>query len=153
MKKEELSKLQDRIPPKEYNRLLNEIELESLYMSEASATANKSDWEDEATLDLKEKASLIEIKDNRAKMKVDYTLLAKSGEATILKVNVTYIVNFAFKGEVTEDFFELYSVYSLPIQTYPFFREYVNSTVSKMDLPQLWLPLRKYLVAEKVATS
>lgn len=153
MKKEELLKLQEGIPPKEYNRLLNEIELEDLYLSETSATLFKRDWEVDASLDLKENSSLIEIKDNKATMRVNYELLAKSGETLILKINVKYIVTFTFKGEVTENFFKLYSVYSLPIQTYPFFRELINSTVSKMDLPQLWLPLKKNLVAEKVATS
>lgn len=153
MKKEELLKLQEGIPPKEYNRLLNEIELEDLYLSKTSATLFERDWEIDASLDLKENSSLIKIKDNKATMRVNYQLQAKSGESPILKINVTYIVTFTFKGKVTENFFKLYSVYSLPIQTYPFFREFINSTVSKMDLPQLWLPLKKNLVAEKVATS
>lgn len=44
---------------------------------------------------------------------------------------------------MTPEYFAIYSQVSLPINIWPFFRELVHATTSRMNIPPLTLPLVK----------
>jgi preprotein translocase subunit SecB len=44
---------------------------------------------------------------------------------------------------MTKDYFGVFVQVNLPVNTWPYFREFVHSTVSRMGLPPVVLPLVK----------
>lgn len=136
----------ERIKPKQYSELLGELHLEDIHLSTIKATLFSSDLSGKPSYTFKENVKLVENVDKSATVEVRYALKARSGQRRILHVDAVYSVRFSTTKEIPEDFFVLYSEYSLPLQTFPYFRECANSMLSRMGLPPLILPLRKFLV-------
>jgi len=79
-------------------------------------------------------------------IEIDYTLKAKCGRRLIAQINATYALVFSTDKKIPKEFFDIYKQYSLPLQTFPYFRELTNALFSRMGIPPLILPLRKFLV-------
>ncbi len=139
--------LEEKIPPREYMKMLNKLELRDVYLSEIKSRLFSKDLSPKTAIKLSETFDIEQINDDEAIIKVGYTLKAKSGRKNVLSINASYLVVFSTKETLSREFFELYSRYNLPLQTYPYFRELTNSIVSRMSLPPLVLGLRKPALA------
>jgi preprotein translocase subunit SecB len=63
-----------------------------------------------------------------------------SNESIIL-IKVDYEVNIEIKGEIPSEFWNIYQSVTLPLQIWPYFREFVQNTTSRMNIPPLTLPI------------
>ena len=152
MNKELIAEIKNKISPQKYNEILRTVDLTNLYLNETSAKLNQRDWTGAATLNLSEKSELLDSADNKFTIEMNYLLKAQADNKDVVEISAQYIIEFTTDGAPDKDFIELFKIYSLPLHSYPFFREIVNSFVIRMDLPSLILPLRKFLVSEKVTT-
>ena len=143
----DLESLEKKISPKDYNMMIRHLDLQDVYLKETKSTLHSRELLKKARLDFDEKPSVVSYKDGEAKIEVDYALKAKCGKKKIFTISAKYIVVFQLDKEPPDGFFELYNRLSLPVQTFPYFREFANSIVSRMGLPPLILGLRKYLVS------
>ena len=60
---------------------------------------------------------------------------------TILLIKVEYEVLMKIKENLPTEFWNIYKSVTLPIQIWPYFREFVQNTTSRMNIPPLTLPI------------
>jgi len=147
-----LEKSKKKISPEKYSDMLSHLELINIIVSDIKSSINRklffSNITEQPKINLDETSDIIEIKDNSSVLEVDYTITAKVGSKQLFNINIKYCVFFSHSIIIPKEFFVLYKTYSLPLQTYPYLRELVNSIISKMGFPPLILPLRKHLVGK-----
>lgn len=136
------------INPQEYNKLLSFINLNDVYLKDLKVALISRDFEGGANLTFSEKSELVENENNCIKIQVYYEIQAKSKRRNLFKLSAQYFVLFNSTQQIPAGFFDIFIKHSLPLQTFPYFRELVNSVISRMGLPPLILPLRKYLIGE-----
>lgn len=139
--------LEKKISPKKYNEYLKHVDIADIYLKDFKSTLSTRIFEGKANLQFEETVKLISYREKYAIMENSYLIKAKTGRKNIFKIEATYTVVFKTEKELPKGFFEIYNTHSLPLQTFPYLRELVNSTISKMGLPPLILPLRKHLLS------
>ncbi|MCK4226107.1 protein-export chaperone SecB [candidate division WOR-3 bacterium] len=60
------------------------------------------------------------------------------------QISVTYKLTYKSKTHITDEIFDLFSKTSLPLQTWPYFRQFVHEMSGRMGLPALTLDLLKF---------
>ncbi|MFQ6614274.1 MAG: hypothetical protein ACE5D1_05465, partial [Fidelibacterota bacterium] len=58
-----------------------------------------------------------------------------------LDIKAKYSVRFSGPDDIPEDFWRIYKELVLPIQLWPYFREFVQSITARMNIPPLTLPV------------
>lgn len=140
------TKQKEKISPKEYNEFLRDLDLHDVYLKGLKTSIASRDFSGGAMLELGESTEVIDRTADSVTIQVSYSLKAKTKKRKLFDLSAKYYVLFHTRRELPEQFFDKFRVLSLPLQTFPYFRELVNSTISRMGLPPLVLPLRKYLV-------
>ncbi len=133
----------EKMSPDEYRRILDGIELKNILISNIKADLKHELLTEGMKIVIKDDAQY-EMRENDFIIKNKYILTAKNQANKIaLKIECVFIVVFETKYEITDGFFEIYKDLSLPLNVWPFFRELVNSTTARMNIPPLTLPLLK----------
>jgi preprotein translocase subunit SecB len=151
MKKQQhkqIEEIEKEISPSEYMKMLKGIDLRDVYLKDVSSRLNTREISHPAKLKLDEDFKIIKNDNKEAVIESKYSLSAKSGKRNVFSIKASYHVVFHLDNSLPDEFFILYSRSSLPLQTYPYFRELVNSMISRMGLPPLVLGLRKFLMGE-----
>lgn len=134
-----------KLDPKEYKDKLGNVELKSICLDSFSATVNrdklgssmKTSITDKREYEIKEDGDVVFLHSfeliNTSKLKKDYGI----------KITCSYSLCFRSKLELTSDFWDIFSAVNLHINTWPYFREFVQNTTQRMSLLPLTLPLIK----------
>jgi preprotein translocase subunit SecB len=130
----------------EYNEFLKNIELCDIYLKSQSAEFNSHEISGPAKFEFSESPSIITKEKEKVIIQVLYSLKAKCQKKSLFNLKAKYNVVMLTQKEIPNEFFEIFNKHSLPLHTFPYFRELVNSTISRMGLPPLILPLRKNLI-------
>jgi len=87
--------------------------------------------------------------EGRVEVLVTYNLLARSkgSRKAFLRIKCEYDLVYESAERLPQEFFEMYSKTSLPLNVWPYFREFVQSTSTRMGLPPITMPLFKTLPA------
>ncbi len=133
-----------KMEPKEYGEFLKKVELESIYFKKYSVKSSKENIAPDITLTIKHSASfdLNAENPNRALVRINYKLNGykqrKSDYAILIDCDIeaTLISN----EPITEDFLWIYIDINLNHNTWPYFREFVQSATNKSGIPPLTLP-------------
>lgn len=96
-------------------------------------------------LDIRHKTSYHIEDDNRATLISDYEIVATSTtkKEFAVKIGCAYQVVLMSASQFSEEFIDIYSQVNLPMNTWPYFREFVQSMIQKAGLPPLTLPFLK----------
>ena len=131
-----------KIPPDQYRKLLKELELIKIRMIKSNCTLNYKDGELQP-VQISEKTQVNQIENGKVEIIQSYKLTAKfdKSEEIFINISASYQLQFLIKFEYNEDFFDIYKKISLPLTTFPFFREYIFNITSRMNIPPLTLPL------------
>lgn len=135
-----------RLSPEKYNKLLRRIELRDITLRDIRASCGVGHFEEKVYLLLKETAEIEDGSTDNVTFAISYDLKGKYKRRNAFSVKATYAVTFDLNDELPDEFFEIFKQTSLPLYTYPYFRELANSSISRMGLPPLILPLRRHLV-------
>lgn len=151
--RDEIESAKELLDPQRYADFLKCLELANIFLKDAKLTVFRHLMEGENSYSFQENASLQQHTDDGAVVEVTYSLTAKSGRRKLAVIKAKYYAIFTMSEKIPAEFFTLYNEYSLPLQTYPYFREYVNGAFSRMGLPSLTLPLRKFLLGDNRQTK
>ena len=133
------------LSPVEYNKILKGITLETLFLINSKCEFKPYDkFTDELVIKINE-ANEFNDKDNRININYKYSLSAspKVEKVKLLNIQAEYLIVLKSKEKFSDDFYDIYKQLSLPINIWPFFREFVNNMTSRMNIPPLTLPLLK----------
>lgn len=134
------------IPIKEYREILNTLELDNICLIESSFKLFKEKLPSKIKILIKETAKF-ETKDTYLIIRYKSILKGvneESQEAGVI-IETIHELHYTSSGEkvITPEFLDKFSNYSASMIVWPYFREYVQSMLSKTQMPPLTLPLKK----------
>ena len=133
--------MKEKIPPQEYKRILDGIQLENVLVKNINAKIDHEILKEGLKINIKDNASY-SLKDDGFIVEDKFSLYSRDKDRKIaIKIECTYVLSFTSSCTITEEFFDIYKEISLPLNVWPFFREFVNSITSRMNIPPLTLPL------------
>jgi len=137
------------ISPKEYRGFIEGIELEDIFFSKASfelLVPNRDFWREKTSIGVTENAELLERDSKKFVVNHKYNLAISNRtdkKEKFLKISANLIVEYSTKKEITEEIFRVFRKINLPLNTWPYFREYVHSCIGRLNIPPLILPVLK----------
>ncbi len=111
--KREVKTKKREVSPEEYRDFIKRIDLEDIFFAKASFKILVPEM-------LKIEEIGVDVK-NRAEL----------------------VVRYSSEKKITDDIFGLFKEVNLPVNTWPYFREYVHSCMGRLNLPPLVLPALK----------
>lgn len=134
-----------KLDPKEYKEKLSRVELENIFLDSFSATVKRDKLGSAMKVDIKDKREYKIQENGDVVFLHSFELVSslKSKKDYGLKIKCTYSVYLHSTIELTNDFWDIFSSVNLHINTWPYFREFVQSTTQRMSVPPLTLPLIK----------
>ncbi|HMN25190.1 MAG TPA: hypothetical protein PKE38_11845 [Ignavibacteriaceae bacterium] len=134
------------ISPEEYKKILKGLDLISISLKESKTFINTDiNPPIELSIQIKDEASY-KIKDDRfvfifQKYKIDAR--KPESKTRFIQIEVVFLVKVHSEDKFTDEFFDIYKNVSLHLNTWPYLREFVNQTTSRMNIPPLTLPFYK----------
>lgn len=135
---------QTSLDPDEYRRILKGIELQDILLEECAATLDRDKLTHPSRVDVTWKISRKKIIDDHAEILIRYELLSNVGDVPILKITSVFKVIYSSVTPLSKEFINIFAERNCPLNTWPYFREFTQSTAQKMSLPSLVLPLLKF---------
>jgi hypothetical protein len=145
MQKQDKAKEKKKLSPEEYRSTLKDLEISSISLKKSkSSLDDRFEMKPGMEVAINTKAQYKYVKDNIV-IEHSYILSSKhsGGKIKMLEIEATFKLELISKQPFTDEFFEIYKDSSLMLNTWPFFREFVNSITSRMDIPPLTLPFIK----------
>jgi len=68
------------------------------------------------------------------------TILDKETNEAKAKISVTFFVVYSSKIPISDDFFKIFKARNLPLNTWPYFREFVHNVIMRMGWPPFIAP-------------
>ena len=133
-----------KLSPEEYKKILQGIKLMGISLKESKAFINTDlKAPTELNIKIKDEASFKVKEENEVHVFQLYSLDARkpSSKSRYIQIEVNFIIKLSSKEIFTEDFFEIYKNISLHLNTWPYFREYVNQATARMNIQALTIPL------------
>ena len=139
----------EKVPPGEYRSFIKGIELEDIFFNKTSfglLAFKKEFWKEKININIKEKTKLLKQNQKRFIIGHNYDLVISNAtrkEEKFLKISANLVVEYSSEQKITKEIFELFQEINLPVNTWPYFREYVHSCMGRLNLPPLVLPALK----------
>lgn len=129
----------------EYNALLQQVELKAISIRECSAKLRRDKLYGSADVSIKDKVSWSMEDENTILVDHSYELVAGSGAKKDYALKITCIFSLRYVSEtaLADGFTEIFTQRNVPLNTWPYFREFVQNMTQRMDLHTLTLPLLK----------
>jgi preprotein translocase subunit SecB len=135
-------------PEKErYLQFIKGLEIKNLILKSCKAEliADRVDFTKDGAFNVHDECSYKMRDDNTCVVTLEYQLAAAYAgqKEKVLSVEATYEVTYKVSVPMTDEMFGVFSKTSLPLNTWPYFREFANSILTRMGLPGLTLPVLK----------
>ena len=134
-----------KLTPQEYRAVLKDVELEEVMLEEASAKIHRDKLDKSLEISIDEKITHEIQGDTVLSVHHFYTLIAPPGSKKdyFLKLTCAFGLKYSTKTALSESFIEIFKDTNIPLNTWPYFREFAQSMTQRMNIPPLTLPLRK----------
>lgn len=130
----------------EYKDIIDKLEIINISLIEAQIKFDKELMEKDLKLDIKEKVKHSQ-DDYNVEFDFQYSLKGKSQDmdGTALTINAKYHIIYRkeISFKIKDEFFEPFVRFVLKMMIWTYYREYVQNTVTRMNLPPLTLPLKR----------
>ena len=135
------------LSPDRYREYLKQTELESITLLSCSAKIRKDYFAESIKhiISDKVKYEVPESGSNNAKLQHEYQFIItrSTKKDYAVKIVCEFEVELTSESEITEEFLEIFSKVNLHMNTWPYFREFVQNMLQRMGLPPLTLPFLK----------
>ncbi len=134
-----------KISPKEYKGYLEQTELESISLLSCSARLRKDKFGETMKHSVSDKVKYDIPEPHTAILLHEYQFIVTPSTKRdfAVKIICEFEVELTSQSKITEDFLEIFSRVNLPMNTWPYFREFVQNMLQRMGLPPFTLPFLK----------
>jgi preprotein translocase subunit SecB len=137
--KKEAAKVDD------YQAFISSLELYMIGLAESSCEINRKDyWAKEegknVSFKLTSKPNSVDQKHFDARSTIALTMTGEKSKATVVKINAAFDLHFHAKP-INKGLVDKFCESDIRLIVWPYFREYVTSTISRMHIPPILLPL------------
>ncbi|GAB6905093.1 hypothetical protein JCM12296A_09270 [Desulfosarcina cetonica] len=131
--------------PAAYREFLNQVELEAILLDTCTLKTNRDKLGSNMKLDIKHDATYTIDEDNVASIISSYDLTATKTTKRdfALKAVCAYRVILSSERPLSDDFLEIFIRVNIQMNTWPYFREFIQSMIQRAGFPPLTLPLFK----------
>lgn len=136
----------EKISIEEYSNILSSIELTSIVLNECSVKKFETKGK-ERTVNLDVSMKLGFGQDNSCvSFLVDYKLEGtrqmQDSKEKVFSIIASFLLTYIKKKDVdvSKDFVDIFKKNSIELVSWPYFREFVQNTISRMGMPTLTLP-------------
>ncbi|MHB8580960.1 MAG: hypothetical protein ACYDA4_14045 [Ignavibacteriaceae bacterium] len=132
------------ISPVQYRELLSKTQLVEIYIIGFSSRIDKDKLPlgDNLSINITDNYNFTFQKDiAKALATFELNVPTTDSNEPILLIKVEYEVLMEIKENLPSEFWNIYKSVTLPIQIWPYFREFVQNTTSRMNIPPLTLPI------------
>ncbi len=127
---------------KEYNNFVKQIEVDDIRI--VSAQVNILDYSyfpSSAEVKWRTKASYEKVEEQfNVFHRYNVTIWDKEMKEAKAKISVTFLVSYSSKIPISDDLFTIFKVRNLPLNTWPYLREFVHNTTMRMGWPPFIAP-------------
>ncbi len=135
------------VTPEQYAAFIQQLELDSIWLADAQVQNNVGpDMPDEARIVFEPREAEFEVIETGFEATHEYGLQIHDDGSVIAEITATFAVRFRSEQVMTAELFEPFKEVNLPVNTWPFFREFVHTTLGRFG----WVPFT--LPAFKVGT-
>ena len=129
------------IAPALYQETLERLDLQSIRLDCIEASCDRESF-DQGGMSLNLATQAEDSQDaGHYSIFITYTLEGRREEQVCLSIKTTYRLVFRTTDPVPTGFFEVFQELNLRMLTLPYFREFIASLTSRMELPTLTIPL------------
>jgi hypothetical protein len=136
---------QPKISPKDYFEMLRGVALEDFCLEECAARLNREKIESGHALPFSwhDNVSYKVSSANLLHARHSFELIATTGSKKdfALKISCTFALTYSSKQALSEEFIKIFTARNVPVNSWPYFRELVQSMTQRMNIPPLVLPL------------
>ncbi len=133
----------DSISPQSYAAFIGQIELHTIWLSEVRVRNYCGpDAPDHNSVRISSKAKW-ELTLSGFRAFTEYKVRLKSDDAPSLDLDVTYGLDFVSSEPMTDEIFLIFRDVNLPVNTWPYLREFVSTTMGRMNWAPFTLPTFK----------
>ena len=131
--------------PIEYRKLLQQVELQSIVLDSCSVKTNRDRLAGNMKLDIRNKMEYAIEEELSAIVTAKYDLTAtKSTKKDFaLKLGCIYRVTLTSEKPIIGEFMDIFINVNIHTNTWPYFREFVQSTLQRIGYPPFTLPFFK----------
>ena len=143
MKKEDIES--PRLSPKDYKKILDNVQLDLISLESCSAKANQDKFGKQMKSIVKDKVSFNLLNENEVMFiqHYDFICTKTNQKEYALKISCAFSAKFSSMEPLSNDFLEIFSKVNIHVNTWPYFREFIQSITQRMSLPPVTLPLLK----------
>lgn len=127
---------------KEYNNFVKQIEIDDIRI--VSAQVHILDYSYSPTSAEVKWRTQVSYKSAKGQFNVSHrynvTILDKETRKAKAKISVTFYVSYSSKIPVNDDLFEIFKVHNLPLNTWPYLREFVHNITMRIGWPPFIAP-------------
>ncbi|MDA8165083.1 MAG: hypothetical protein M0017_08640 [Desulfobacteraceae bacterium] len=133
------------ISPDEYKGLIKQISLSSLAMERCEASLKREKFGQPLDVKIVDESEYRQLEDSSVEVLQQYKFVANKRKQRehIVSISCSYRLVYEISFPFRSDFFDIFLKINVPLNTWPYFREFVNSICNRMDIPKFILPLRK----------
>ena len=134
-----------KLSPEEYQDYIENLYLKNIFLESCSTKVNKENQDFPQEISINFKTNYNNIENEIAEVRRKYTLTGYKEKKSIfcLKITAEFVLVYHTKKEFSDDFFEIFKEVNVPLNIWPYFREFAQNMIARMDLPNLTLPLIK----------
>jgi len=134
----------EKVSPQKYKKFIDGLSLLDIHIVSVDAKVAEK-FSPPAKIDIKKKKKYEALEKGKFRVTYEYKLQGiKEGEKKAgLEMKVVYHIIYKSEIPITDEIFEIFSQISLPMHTWPYFRQFVHETTTQMGLPPLILDLLK----------
>lgn len=126
-----------------YAKFIGQIELRNVWIREAEMeNLLGSISPDQAAFSLKDEASYESTSVGFTAFHT-YTMIAEEGGDVACNLRVTFALDFSSSVPITDNYFDLFKRANLPVNTWPFLREFAFTTFGRFGWAPITLPTLK----------
>jgi preprotein translocase subunit SecB len=136
-----------KLKPETYNEFIKGLELKNIYLKRGFVDfkTENSDVVRNPVFDFRTECSYAAVGEEtfRVEDELSLAIRQKDQRKTDIMLQCTFVLLYTSKAPMSDEIFKTFSALNVPLNTWPYFREFVQSCTSRLGLPPLVLPLLK----------
>lgn len=131
---------------KNYINFIKQIEILNIYLKKGKIELkNENIIIPQTFLRTKENLSYVIVDEEKFKTYHDYYIkfVNKKTRKIDVSIECSFVVVYTSKIKINDEIFKTFSKINVPLNTWPYIREFVQNALQRLNLPPLTLPARK----------
>jgi preprotein translocase subunit SecB len=136
------SRRRTRVSPEEYADFIRQIELRDIWLEHAEVDNDGPQPPERVEFEIDREATYESLEDGFL-ARHSYEVSVRSKDSFFADIEVRFVVRFSSPQEMTDRIFEVFEDVNLPVNTWPYLREFVSTTLGRMGWQPITLPALK----------